>query len=100
MIISSIESNNLHLIQIETIQVNCVAEVPLRAIWLRRQRKVYRSMDHTYMDDISASKEAYNGSFNRARVASEDDGYPPQSSYQQSDLSALLQTYEPMQEAL
>jgi len=42
--------------QIESIQVNCVAQVPRWAIWLRRQRKkVYSSLDRAYRDDISGS---------------------------------------------
>ena len=46
-ITSSIESNNLHVKQIETIQVNRVAQVPPPAIWLWRQsKKVYSSLDH------------------------------------------------------
>jgi hypothetical protein len=50
------ESNNLHVTQIESIQVNCVAQVPPRAIWLWRQRKkVYSSLDRAYRDDISGS---------------------------------------------
>jgi len=56
MITSSIESNNLHVKQIIIIQVNRVAQVPPRAIWLQRQsKKVYSSLDHTYRDYISGS---------------------------------------------
>jgi len=56
MITSSIKLNNLHVKQIESIQVNCVAQVPPRAIWLRRQRKmVYSSLDRAYRDSISGS---------------------------------------------
>jgi len=55
-ITSSIESNNLHGKQIESIPVNRVAQVPPRAIWLRLQRKkVYSSLDRAYRDDISGS---------------------------------------------
>jgi len=55
-ITSSIESNNLHVKQIESIQVNHVGQVPPRAIWLRRQKKkVYSSLDPAYRDDISGS---------------------------------------------
>ena len=56
MITSSIESNNPQVKQIESIQVNRVARVPPRAIWLWRQRnKVYGSSDCAYRDDISFS---------------------------------------------
>jgi len=56
MITSSIESNHLHVKQIESIQVNLVAQVPPRAIWLRRQRKkVYSSLDRADKEDISGS---------------------------------------------
>jgi len=50
------KSNNLHVKQIESIQVNRVAQVQLGAVWLRRQRKkVYSSWDRAYRDDISGS---------------------------------------------
>jgi hypothetical protein len=56
MITSSIESNNLHVKQIESIHVSRVAQVPPQAIWLQRQRKsVYSSLDCAYRDDISGS---------------------------------------------
>jgi len=53
MITSSIESNNIHVKQIESIQVNRDAPVPLQAMWLRRQqKKVYISFDRAYRDTI------------------------------------------------
>jgi hypothetical protein len=56
MITSSIELNDLHVKQIESIEVNHVAQVPQRAIWPRhQQKKVYSSLDHAYRDDISGS---------------------------------------------
>jgi len=39
MITSSIESNNLYVQQIEGIEVNYIAEVPLHAIWVRHQQE-------------------------------------------------------------
>jgi len=56
MITLSFESKNLHVNQIQTIQVNHVAHVPPCAIWLRRQRKqVYSPLDCANRDDISGS---------------------------------------------
>jgi hypothetical protein len=56
MIASSFESINLHGKQIESIQVNSVAQVPLQAIWLWRQRKMaYSFLDQADRDDISSS---------------------------------------------
>ena len=56
MITLSIESNNLHVKQIECIQVNCVAQVPPHAIWLRcLLKKVYSILNGTYKDNISGS---------------------------------------------
>jgi len=55
-IASSIKSNNLHVKQIESIQVDCIEQVPLHAIWLRRQRKqVCHPLDCAYRDNISGS---------------------------------------------
>jgi len=54
MITWIMESNNLHVKQIEMVQVNRVTQVPLRAVWLRRHRKmVYSCLDWAYGDDIS-----------------------------------------------
>jgi len=56
MITSSIESNNLHVKQIQGIEVNHVAEVPPSAIWLRHlQKTVYSPLDQADSDDISGS---------------------------------------------
>jgi len=56
MISSSIESNNLQVKQIESIQVDGVDRVPLCAFWLRRQREnVYSPLHCAYKDDISGS---------------------------------------------
>ena len=56
MITSSIESNNLHLKQIESIEVNRVAHIPPRAVWLwLQQKKMHSSLDCVYQDDISGS---------------------------------------------
>jgi len=50
------ESNNLRVKQIETIQVNRVAQIPPRAIWLHPQHKiVYSSLDDAYRDHICGS---------------------------------------------
>jgi len=55
-ITSSIESNNLRVKQIESIQVSRVAQVPPRAILLRHQRKkVYSSLNSAYRDDMRGS---------------------------------------------
>jgi len=43
MITSSIESNNVHVNQIESIQINHVAEVPPWAIWLESLQKIMYS---------------------------------------------------------
>jgi len=51
---SSIESNNPHAKQIQIIQLNGVAQVPLHAIWLRRQRrKVYSPLDRVCSNVIT-----------------------------------------------
>jgi len=56
MITSSIMSNNLHVKQIESIEVNHVAQVPLQAIWLGRQRqKVYSPWHLAYRDNMGGS---------------------------------------------
>jgi len=56
MITSSIESNNLHVKQIESIEVKRVAHIPPQAIWQQRQqKKVYSSVGRAYKDDIQGS---------------------------------------------
>jgi len=51
---SSIESNNVHVKQIENIWVNPVAWVPLHAICQRHhQKKMYSPFNHAYRGDIS-----------------------------------------------
>jgi len=53
---SSIELNYLHVKQIDSVQLNSVAQVPPHAIWLRDEKKmVYRLLDRAYRDDISIS---------------------------------------------
>jgi len=52
---SSIESNNLYVEQLETIQVDDVPPELLCAIWLQHQRKkVYSPFDCTYKDNTSS----------------------------------------------
>jgi len=56
MIISCTESNKLHVKQIEHIEANRVAQVPLRAIWpLRQQKMLYSSFDRAYSGDSTGS---------------------------------------------
>jgi len=56
MITSSMESNNLHVKQVENIEVNHVAQLPLWATWLQRRWKmVFSSLDRTNRDDINCS---------------------------------------------
>jgi len=56
MITSSIWSNHLRVKQIESIQVNRVAQIPSQAIWVWCQWKMVNgSLDCTYRDDISGS---------------------------------------------
>jgi len=56
MITFGIESDNIHVKHIHGIQVNCVTQVPLRAIWLwHQQKQVLSYVDSTYTDDSSGS---------------------------------------------
>jgi len=51
-----IQSNHLHLKQIESIHVNHAAQVPLHAIWLQHPRQlVYCPLECSYIDNKSGS---------------------------------------------
>jgi len=56
MITLRIELNTLYVPHIPSISVNCVAQVPPHAIWLRNLRKkVYCHLDRVYRADIGGS---------------------------------------------
>jgi len=56
MITSSIKLNNLHVYQIESIQVNGVAHIPPHVIWQRCQwNMLYCPLDRDYRDNVSGS---------------------------------------------
>lgn len=56
MIASSIQLNNLHVNQTETIKVNHVPEVQWDAIWWQPQwKKVYRLFDRAYRQEVNGS---------------------------------------------
>jgi len=62
MITLTIKLNNLHVKQIESIEVNYVAQVQLHAIWLwHQQKKMYSPLNY-------ASEESITGSDTKKRL--------------------------------